>query len=161
MTQNSTNSSYSKKTVLILLGLVIFNLVSYNLFVKTGGYDASGNHITYSTERNLSSSLITFLIGLPIVSGIIGLIISVFPNKNKPFDIKFKKGWLVTLISLNGLFSLGLLAIIIMTILGWYPTPYENRTTGEELGNKEKVIAEFKGEIIQLCDSSNYYLDYV
>jgi hypothetical protein len=84
------NSGKSKKMILIIIGLILFNFITYNLFVKTGGYDAHGNYIPYSVEKNLKSSLVTLLFGLPILCLIFGLIISIFPHKNGKIVLSYK-----------------------------------------------------------------------
>lgn len=147
-----------KKHLLIIGGLILFNLIAFNLFVKTGGYDASGQYIPYDQAKALKSSLITFFIGLPIISFLLGLLVAIFPFRKLPYRKKYLRASLLTMLTINGLFSFGLVCIMAMTAMGWYPPPNQDDLIDNQK-SKEQGIQEFKNEIKVLCDSSNYYFD--
>ncbi len=147
-----------KKHQLIIGGLVLFNLIFYNLFVKSGGYDASGQYVPYDQAKALQGSLATFLIGVPILSFLLGLLVAIFPFRKLPYGKKYLRASLLTMLTINGLFSLLLVFIMAMTALGTYPpTPPDN--IGNSAKSKEQGIQEFKNEIKALADSSIYYFD--
>jgi hypothetical protein len=148
-----------KKHLLIIGGLILFNLITYNLFVKTGGYDSSGQYIPYDQAKALKSSLITFFIGLPFISFFLGLLVAIFPFKKLPYSKKYLRASLLTMLTINGLFSFGLVCIIAMTAMGWYPAPQQDNFVDNQ-ESKEQGVQKFKNEIKVLCDSSNYYFDW-
>ena len=158
---NDQEKTYDKKKkhLLIIGGLVIFNLVAYNLFVKTGGYDASGQYIPYDQAKALKSSLITFFIGLPFISFFLGLFVANFPFRKLPYSKKYLRASLLTMLTINGLFSFGLVCIMAMTAMGWYPPPQQDNSVNNQK-SKEQGIQEFKNEIKALCDSSDHYFDW-
>lgn len=148
-----------KKHLLIIGGLVLFNLINYNLFVKTGGYDASGQYIPYDQAKALKSSLTSFFIGLPFISFFLGLLVALLPFRKLPYSKKYLRASLLTMLSINGLFSFGLVCIMAMTAMGWYPPPHQDNFVDNQK-SKEQGIEEFKNEIKALCDTSNYYFDW-
>lgn len=145
-----------KKQYLIIIGLIIFNLIAYNLFVKNGGYDMKGNYIPYDRSLVLKNSLIAFLISLPILSFILGAIFAIIPYKKLSYAKKYTRAVKITLLAINSLFSAGLISIMMMTLIGWYPVPEEKQTSQQQ---KIEGIKKFEAEINVLADSSIYYFD--
>ena len=142
-----------RKHLLIIAGLTLFNIVIYNLFIKTGGYDIDGQFIPYDSSRLLKSSLSTFLFGLPILALIFGLIVSLIPYKNLSYGKKYFRSSVLSLLSINGLFTFGLVIIMIMTFAGLYP---------QEMQKEEKKVLttqDFHSEFKILADSANYYFN--
>ena len=149
------NNLYDKKKkhLLTIAGLTLFNIVIYNLFIKTGGYDIDGQFIPYDFNRLLKSSLTTFLFGLPILAFIIGTLVALIPYKNLSYGKKYFRSSIVSLLSINGLFTFGLIIIMIMTFAGIYPQEIQK----EE--NKVLTTQDFHNEFKILADSANYYFD--
>jgi hypothetical protein len=147
---------YKKKQYLIIIGLIIFNIIAYNFFVKNGGYDMIGNYIPHDNALALKSSLMAFLVAIPIVSFILGAVFAIIPYKKLQYTQKYKRSATVTLLAINSLFSAGLISIMMMTLIGWYPGPEEEQTTQQQ---KIEGIKKFEAEVMVLADSSNYYFD--
>ena len=78
----SENPDFFKKNLFILsiAILTVFNIIVYNFFVKTGGI-FGGQFIAYDKNLAMQSSLVTFLIGIPVVSLVFGLLVALFPYK--------------------------------------------------------------------------------
>ena len=155
-TENQFSTKKRNKYVLFIIVLTIFNIVAFALFVKTGGYDLQGNYIVKDTMGNFKSALSSFLVGFPILSLILGLIVALFPYKQLGYRKKYFRSFLLTLRFFNIVFAIGLFIIIIMTFLGWYPPK-----TGNNADNliKEQAITTFKTEMKLLGDSANFYFD--
>lgn len=159
MTEQEPTYESKKKHLYIIIGLVVFNLLSYNLFVKTGGYDASGQYLPYDPGYALKASLITFLVSVPFVSFMLGLLVGIFPFKKLSYPVRYTRASLLTLLTFNGLAAVGFCCVIALTAIGSYPPPQEPATANNPI-NKEQRIQDFKIEILALCDSSIYYFDW-
>lgn len=150
-----------KKYYLIIIGLIIFNLIIYNLFVKNGGYNMKGNYLPYDRSLALKSSLITFLISLPIFSFILGTVFAIIPYKKLSYAKKYIRSTTLTLLVMNALFSVLLFCLMILTFVGWYPVPQQEDIQTKKATQAQKIaeIKSFEAEMKILLDSSNYYFD--
>lgn len=148
----------TKKQLIIVCALILFNLITYNLFVKTGGYDMSGQYIPYDQKRAVWSSVVTLFIGIPLVSFLLGVIVALFPFRKLPYQKRYLRASLLTLLALNGLMAILLGLIMAMTAIGVYPPKHDDHITTNQL-SKEEVMYQFKQEAKALFDSSYYYID--
>jgi hypothetical protein len=158
----TTESQFPTKTrnkyLFLIAGLTVFNIIAFTVFIKTGGYDIHGNYSVKDTIGNLKTALLCFLFSFPILSLILGLLVALFPYRQLEYSKKYFRSFLLTLRFINILFAIGLILIILMTMLGWYPpktveqNPIDNAT-------KEQAITTFKTEMKTLCDSANFYFD--
>jgi hypothetical protein len=158
----ATESQFPIKTrnkyLFLIAGLTVFNIIAFTVFIKTGGYDIDGNYSVKDTIGNLKTALLCFLFSFPILSLVLGLLVALFPYRQLEYSKKYFRSFLLTLRFINILFSIGLILIIIMTILGWYPPKTVENTPTDSL-TKEQAVTTFKIEMKSLCDSANFYFD--
>jgi hypothetical protein len=157
-TKNHFPAKTRNKYLFLISGLTIFNIIAFTIFIKTGGYDIHGNYKIEDTIGNLKLSLTCFLFSLPVLSFLIGLIVAIFPYRQLEYGKKYFRSVLLTLRFINILFAIGLILIIIMTILGWYPPKTVDKSPTDN-ATKEQTITTFKTEMKLLCDSANFYFD--
>lgn len=151
--QPAFNTKTRNKYLFAVAGLVVFNLVCYNLFIRTGGYSLDGQYQAYNPSYVLRTSLITFLVSLPLVGLVLGLLVALLPYRQLPYGKKYLRASLLSLMSLNGLFCAMLLWVIFQTLMGWYPPKEPTLAKGDAL------VLDFEKEVKALNDSSNYYFD--
>lgn len=157
-TENHFSTKTRNKYLVLIAGLTVFNIIAFTVFIKTGGYDIHGNYKIEDTFGNFKLSLTCFLFSLPILSLLFGLLVTLFPYKQLAYSKKYFRSFLLTLRFINILFAIGLILIIIMTILGWYP-PKTVEKVSTDNASKEQAIMTFKTEMKLLCDSANFYFD--
>jgi len=146
------------KYLFLIAGLTVFNIIAFTVFIKTGGYDFHGNYRVEDTMGNFKLSLTCFLFSLPVLSLLIGLIVALFPYRQLEYAKKYLRSFLLTLRFINILFAVGLVLIIIMTMIGWYP-PKTVENAPVDNATKERAISTFKTEMKSFCDSANFYFD--
>ncbi|KAF5041521.1 hypothetical protein DSECCO2_522150 [anaerobic digester metagenome] len=156
-TENQFSIKTRNKYLFLIASLTVFNIISFTVFIKTGGYDIHGNYLVKDTIGNLKTALICFLFSLPILSLLIGLLVAIFPYRQLEYSKKYFRSFLLTLRFINILFAIGLILIIIMTLLGWYPPKTADNSI--ESSTKEQAITTFKTEMKSLSDSANFYFD--
>jgi hypothetical protein len=159
MTEIKNTYSKKKKHILIVLILIVFNIIGYNLIIKTGGYNIDGEYVPYGEINSLRNSIDSFLIVIPIVSLFLGFLIALFPFKQLTYWKKYLRGFLLSMLAINGLFSFMLLILVAMTAIGWYP-PEQEVNPAEKKFKKEQQISQFKNEVEILIDSTNFYFDW-
>lgn len=139
-----------RKYLLIVIGLMIINLLIYNLFNRNGGYNMKGVFIEYSFLQALKSSLITILIGIPIISNILGLFFNFIPYRKLEYSKKYFRTVLTIMIAIYS-------SLFIFQIINFSRTNIDSKI---ETNNKQtEKLDEFKKEMISLKDSSVYYFN--
>lgn len=125
MTETTTESQFPAKTrnkyLFLIAGLTVFNIIAFTVFIKTGGYDIHGNYLVKDTIGNLKTALLCCLFSLPILSLILGLLVALFPYRQLEYSKKYFRSVLLIWRFINILFAFGLILIILMTMVGWYP----------------------------------------
>ncbi len=106
--------------LIIIAGLTIFNLAISNWVIDTSGYDSKGNYMSSDPEF-LKATFISFLFGFPVMSLLLGLLVALFPYKQLDYNKKYFRASLLSLLTINFIFTIILFLITIMTMLGWYP----------------------------------------
>lgn len=139
-----------KKYLLIVIGLMIINLLIYNLFNRNGGYNMKGEYIEYSFLQALKSSLIMILIGIPIISHILGLIFNFIPYRSIEYSKKYLRTVLIIMIVINS-------SLLIFQIINFSRTNNDSKI--ETKYKQTEKLDEFKKEMILFKDSSVYYFD--
>lgn len=151
MMENEIDLKKQKRKYLILvIALMIINLLLYILFNRNGGYNMKGEYIEYSFLHALKSSLITILIGIPIISHILGLIFNLIPYKGLEYSKKYFRTVLIIMVVINS-------SLTIFQIINFSRT---NNVSKPETGIKQtEKLDEFKMDMISFKDSSVYYFD--
>lgn len=110
------NKLTKKKLVIIALGLLLINLLLTILLSNLD--DTTYKHLDGKEIEPHSSELIRTvifgqLISLPIFSILIGLIVAVFIDKELPYSRRIIKGFLLTLTTIYGLYTImGLIKVV-------------------------------------------------
>jgi hypothetical protein len=148
-----------KKYLMIIAGLSLFCIIAFPLITKTGGYDMNRGWVVHNKAENFKNALSTFLFGIPIISFIFGLLVALFPYRQLSYRKKYLRASLLTWLSMDSLFSIGIVQILLMTLAGWYPPKNGSEKIFPGKAIKEQTAATFISEMKSLSDSANFYLD--
>lgn len=106
-----------KKLILLNVCLLILNiLLSTFLFIldDSGAYHLDGSYTEAHSLELFWILIKTQIISIPIICLILGLITSLFVEKQLPYQKRYWKGFLLTLSVVYGLFSIsGLIKVIV------------------------------------------------
>ena len=132
---------------LLLWGIItaILSIITFTLITKDGGYNSKGIYIPSSIAQNLKSSLITFLIAIPILSLILGLLFSLIPYKKLEYSQKYIRTSLLSLLIINCL-------CVLIIIINFY-------LRSNRIEDREEIIDKYKTELYSYKDSSILYFD--
>lgn len=139
-----------RRRLLWAIGLTIFNIIVFNLFIRNGGYDLSGKYVPYSPQIALKTSLSGLLWGVPLLCILLGAAVALIPMRGRSYAQRFKRLSLAMMISINGVMGVMLLLIAIGTFLGFYP---QSRMEAKSTAKNDPVILQLTQEIKALCDS--------
>jgi hypothetical protein len=77
------------------------------------------------TSGKLIQALQTFLLGLPILSLLLGILVALFPYRQLSYEKKYLRAFLLCLLVMNIIMAICLILIVFMAAAGWYPPPQQ------------------------------------
>ncbi|MBM1107055.1 hypothetical protein JQC67_12960 [Aurantibacter crassamenti] len=99
-----------KKFLIRILILIVVNAILFGLLIK--GPKSTTDYFLTALNANL--------IGYNILGFILGTLVALFPFKGLPYKKKYLRASLLTILVLQIIFTIGLILIGLMTLLGWY-----------------------------------------
>jgi len=141
--------------VILIVAFTLLNLIAFNLFVKTGAYDKSGQFIFDSSSEVFVTSLLSILLIIPIIGVVAGALAAMLPFKNLLYPIRFLRSALLAGLIANAFMTFSLILIIILTLTGQYPQKTKLATPDEQA----EGIAAFHQQIYTFQDSAHYHID--
>jgi len=153
--KNETKANfYLRKHLWIAALLIMFNLLAFNLFVKTGFSSSVNLNPEFGFSQKFLYSCLALLIAIPLLCVAVAIPFGLLPYKKLRFAKKYPRSYVLTLLSINLICTVALIVIIARTIIGWSSEIQEN------ISEKEDVVNLFKLEMNSLSDSLKFYYDF-
>jgi hypothetical protein len=109
-----------KKLLIICSVLLLFNLLLSILFFlldNSGAYSLDGTYIEPKSPALIKTVIMGHVISIPILCMILGSITTIFIDKELPYQKRFIKGFLLTLATVYGLFSvMGIIKVFLFLV---------------------------------------------
>lgn len=106
----------NKKLLIINGGLLIINIIIATILFfmdNSGAQQLNGTYVEPKSDELISTVLLGLIISIPILCLLLGLITSIFIDKDIPYGKRYVKGFLLTLGTVYILYSvMGLIKII-------------------------------------------------
>jgi hypothetical protein len=92
-----------------IVSLIVLNTLLYTMIIKGR-----------TMPERFTTALWANLVGYNLIGFLLGTMAALFPYKKLPYQKKYLRASLLTIIVIQSLMTCGLLVILLMTLIGWY-----------------------------------------